>query len=223
MTAHLARIIFLGILAIALATGLARAQEEYPPPQGMGRLVVVASGAMGMPHYSGMAKQIALLGYDVVLVDGNAMEGTQGAGLKTAIEAAVHMPHAIHGKIALVGFSLGGGIDLFYGIGRPDVIAGLVVWYPATSLIHDPAAWADRLQVPVLMFAGEQDNYKGCCLIDTAHKLAEAAHAAGKPFELITYPRTDHDFIPGNRNYNPDSFNDALQRTAARLKQYFGP
>jgi dienelactone hydrolase len=79
------------------------------------------------------------------------------------------------------------------------------------------------LQVPVLMFAGEQDHYKGCCLIDTAHKLAAAASAAGKPFELVTYPRTDHDFIPGSKNYNADSYNDALQRMTARLKQYFGP
>ena len=89
MTARLAGFIFLGVLATILATGSAPAQEEFPPPQGKGRLVVVASGAMGMPYYSGMAKQIAQLGYDAVLVDGNAMEGTQGAGLKTAIEAAV--------------------------------------------------------------------------------------------------------------------------------------
>jgi dienelactone hydrolase len=209
-------------LALAMIAGTARAQEEYPPPQGKGRLVVVASGASGLPFYRGMAQQIAQLGYDAVLFDGNAMEGTQGAGLKTAIEQAIHMPHALPGRLALVGFSLGGGMELFYGTTHADAIAGAVLWYPATGFIHDDAGWASRLQVPVLMFAGEDDTYRNCCLIDSAHKLAAAASAAGKPFELVTYPHTQHDFIPGSASYNPQSYQDALQRMAARLKQYFG-
>lgn len=209
-------------LAITMLAGTARSQEEYPPPQDKGRLVVVASGAMGIAAYRDMAKQIAQLGYDAVLFDGNAMEGTQGAGLKTAIGQALHMPHALPGKLALVGFSLGGGMELFYGTTRPDVIAGAVLWYPATNFIHDDAGWASRLQVPVLMFAGENDTYRNCCLIDNARKLAAAASAAGKPFDLVTYPNTQHDFIPGSGAYNPAAFSDAMKRMAERLKLYFG-
>lgn len=223
MMANRIRIACLSLVVVLVTAGLARAQQEFPPPQGSGRLVVVASGAMGMDAYVGMAKVIAQLGYDAVLVDGNAMEGTQGAGLRTALQAAVHMPHALPGKFALVGFSLGGGMELFYGIGRPEVIAGAVLWYPATTFIHDFAGWANRLQIPVLMFAGEDDTYRNCCLIDNARKLAAAASAAGKPFELVTYPGTQHDFIPGSKNYNPQAYNDALLRMTARLKRYFGP
>ena len=221
--AHPVRLSCLCLLVMLVTTGLARAQQEFPPPQGSGRLVVVASGAMGMAAYTGMAKVIAQLGYDAVLVDGNSMEGTQGAGLRTAIQAAMHMPHALPGKFALVGFSLGAGMELFYGIGRPDLIAGAVLWYPATSFIHDVNNWANRLQIPVLMFAGEDDTYRDCCVIDNARKLAAAASAAGKPFTLVTYPDTQHDFIPGSRTYNPRAYNDALQRMTARLEQYFGP
>ena len=216
------RIAFLAWLIAVMAPGFARAQQEFPPPQGSGRLVLVASGAMGMGAYTGMAKVIASLGYDAVLVDGNSMEGTQGEGLRTAIGQAMRMPHALPGKFALVGFSLGGGMELFYGTTRPDFVAGAVLWYPATNFIHDYAGWASRLAVPMLMFAGEADTYRNCCLIDNARKLQAAASAAGKPFELVTYPDTQHDFIPGSRSYNPQAYNDALRRMTERLKQYFG-
>jgi dienelactone hydrolase len=132
------------------------------------------------------------------------------------------MPHALPGQIVLVGFSLGGGVDLFWGTERADVIAGDVLWYPMTSFIHDYAGFAARQRVPVLMFAGEDDTYRNCCLIDNARKLAAAATAAGKPFELVTYPHTQHDFIAGSPSYNPQSYQDAFQRMAVRLKQYFG-
>jgi dienelactone hydrolase len=42
------------------------------------------------------------------------------------------------------------------------------------------------------------------------------------PFELVTYPNTGHDFIVGGSNYNPQSYKDALDRTAASLKAAFG-
>lgn len=210
------------LLAIATIAGTARAQEEYPPPQGKGRLVVVSSGAMGIAAYRDMAKQIAQLGYDAVLFDGNALQDTTGDRLKQAIIAASKMPHVLPGRLALVGFSLGGGVDLFFGTERADVIVGDVLWYPATNFIRDDAAWARRLKVPVLMFAGESDTYRNCCLIDNAKKLAAAASAAGKPFDLVTYPNTQHDFIPGSASYNPAAFSDAMKRMADRLKQYFG-
>jgi dienelactone hydrolase len=205
------------------APDFARAQQEFPPPQGSGRLVLVISGAMGMPAYNGMAPVIASLGYDAVLVEGNALEGTQGAALRTAIEQARKLPHAQPGKFAIVGFSLSGGIALAYGTTRPEAIAGIVLWCPVTSFLKDFDGWANRLAVPVLMFAGESDGYKNCCLIDTARKLQAAASAAKKPFELVTYPATQHDFIPGQRTYNPQAYNDALQRMTARLEQYFAP
>jgi dipeptidyl aminopeptidase/acylaminoacyl peptidase len=76
--------------------------------------------------------------------------------------------------------------------------------------------------MPVLMFAGESDTFRGCCLIENARTLAQAATAGGKPFELVTYPDTDHDFVKDGAHYNPRSYSDALQRTAARLKDYLG-
>jgi dienelactone hydrolase len=51
--------------------------------------------------------------------------------VKTTIQQAQQMPHALPGKVALVGFSLGGGMCLYYGTQWPDLVTGAVVWYPA--------------------------------------------------------------------------------------------
>lgn len=91
------------LICIAVAT-VARAQQEFPPPQGKGRVVVMASGMSGSGHYVTVAGQIARFGYDVVLFDGNTMEGTHGAGVKTAIQQAQQMPHALPGKVAWSAF-----------------------------------------------------------------------------------------------------------------------
>jgi dienelactone hydrolase len=212
----------IAILAIVSISPLAHAQKEFPPPQGKGRVVVISSGASGMDHYETVAKAIAALGYDVVLYDGNSMEGTKGAALKEAIPQALQMPHALPGKVALVGFSLGGGMSLAYGTNWPDQVAVVIVWYPLTSVFKDIPAFAARMKVPVLMFAGENDKYKDCCLIGTAHAIADAAKTDNQPFDLFTYPKTEHDFVKGGDHYNANSYNDALDKTAAKLKEFLG-
>ncbi len=208
-------------LACIAASAFVSAQQEFPPPQGKGRVVVVASGLSGPPHYTTVSREIAQLGYDVVLFDGSAMEHTHGEAVKSAILQAQQMPHALPGKVALVGFSAGGGESLYYATQWPDLVVGVVVWYPATSFIKNVPGFVERLQVPVLMFAGEKDHYRdGCCTAENARSIADAAKAAGKPFDLYTYPKTDHDFVKDGAHYNAEAYADALQRTSATLKEY---
>ena len=132
------------------------------------------------------------------------------------------MPHALSGKVALVGFSAGGGESLYYATQWPDLVVGVIVWYPATSFIKNVPGLADRLQVPVLMFAGEKDHYRdNCCTADNARNIAAAAKTAGKPLELYTYPNAEHDFVKDGAHYNAEADTDAFQKTADRLKQLF--
>jgi dienelactone hydrolase len=133
------------------------------------------------------------------------------------------MPHALPGKVALVGFSLGGGMSLYYGTQWPDLVSGAVLWYPRNSFIHDVPGFVSRLKVPLLVFAGAKDRHRdGCCLADKDSTLAAASTAAGKPFKLIVYPDADHDFVKGRDHYNPKDYADAFKRTADRLKMYLG-
>jgi len=209
------------VAAFLVTAPAARAQQEFPPPQGMGRLVVLASGVSGPKQYTEVAAEIAKLGYDVVLFDGNAEENTQGKGVKRDIDKARTMPHALPGKVALVGFSAGGGMDLYYGTQLPDDVAGVVVWFPASSFIRDVPGFANRLQVPVVAFAGGKDHFRdSCCTADKDSTLQQAAKSAGKSFELTVYPDANHDFNKGGNNYNPKDYADALQRTADALKMY---
>ena len=210
------------LLATALFVCCAQAQEEIAPPQGKGHVVVFVSGMAGIKHDKALPQAIAALGYDVVVYDSRDMEKTPGMSLRTAIQNAQQMPHALPGKVALVGVSLGGGFALAFGSRWPDLVAVEIVWYPATGFANKIPGFASRITVPVLMFAGESDHYQDCCLIGTARSLAADATAVHAPFELITYPGADHDFIKGGSNYNPTAYNDALEHTTAKLKATFG-
>jgi len=71
----------LGVAMVAtllalLASHGAIAQEELPPPSGKGRVVLMASGATGIPNYRDIARRIAALGYEVMLFDSNNWAGT---------------------------------------------------------------------------------------------------------------------------------------------------
>jgi dienelactone hydrolase len=207
--------------AVPLARGQQMSAQEFPPPQGKGRVVVLSSGMSGPSHYTTVAREIAQLGYDVVLFDGNAEEGTHGEAVKNAIAQALTMPHALPGKVALVGFSLGGGESLYYGSQLGDQVAGIVVWYPANVFIKNVPGFASRQQVPIVAFAGGKDHFRnGCCTAANDQTLAAASQAAGKSFTLTVYPDADHDFVKGGTNYNPSAYADAFQHTADALKSF---
>jgi len=208
-----------GVLAGFAAVPAARAQQEFPPPQGKGRVVVLASGISGPAHYTTVAREIAELGYDVVLYDGTQMVGVHGDGVRADILEAQQMPHALPGKVALVGFSLGGGMYLYFATPWPELVAGAVLWYPQNYFIHDPIGFANRLKVPLVVFAGGKDRAgNDCCLVARDNELAAASIAAGKSFKLIVYPDADHDFAKGGMHFSPKDYADAFKRMAESLK-----
>jgi dienelactone hydrolase len=209
-------------LALMTTTRAAHAQQEFPPPQGKGRVVVMSSGKSGPEHYAEVAKETAALGYDVVLFDGNTEEFTRGEGVLTHIQQAMTMPHALPGKVALVGFSLGGGEQLYWGTKSSDQVAGAVAWYPANQFIKDVPGFAQRLAVPVVVFAGGKDKYRReCCTAAKDQELQQASKAAGKAFDLTIYPDADHDFVKNGEHYNAKDYADAFQRMTDALKLFF--
>jgi len=205
------------------------AQSEHLPPTGKGPLVVMISGQSGPGNYEHVAKDLAAAGYYTVLVDGNDMFVTGGAGegrLRSVIEKGLRSAYARSSQAAVVGFSLGGGATLSYAARMADLVVAVVATYPFTRFISDPRGFVAKIKVPTLVLAGVEDTYKNCCVIDTARKLAEAATTlqAHASFELVEYPDAGHGWnIRGSREWRSDVAADSLGRTIAFLKLHPSP
>ena len=201
------------------------AQKEYTPKDGgTGRVVVLVSGQTGPGNYNELATGLAEQGFDVVLVDGNDFwaKGVAGATLlRGVIENAQTSSHAASGKVGVVGASLGGATALTYAARMPQQVGAVVAQYPLTSFIKDPGDFVGKMSVPVLVLAGTFDTYKGCCLIDIARKLREAAKAGGVPLDLVEYAGVDHGFSTDNTKRR-DIAADSLRRTVEFLRQQLG-
>ena len=224
------------IVAISLLVFLSRAyaedalpsQKAFEPPNGKGRVVVVISGQTGPDNYAYYAKDLAEKGYYAVLVDGNNFWIKGGGGealLRGVITRAQQSPHAVPGKAAVIGFSLGGASSLTYAARMPELVSAVVVSYPDTRYITNADYFVSKIKVPTLVFAGGRDTYKDCCLIETARKLAAAAKApGGKPIlEVVEYPNAEHGWtIKSIRAYNGEITAEGLKRTLDFLHQNSG-
>ena len=199
-------------------------QREYLPKGGTGRVVVVISGQTGASNYTSISQDFADAGYYTVLVDGNDLWVKGGGGnalLQGVIARAQASPHAVAGKVGVVGFSLGGASALTYAARLPEQVATVVAMYPLTSFIQSPADFVGKIKVPVLVLAGTADTYKNCCTIEMARSLADAAkkNADVAPlFVLHEYEGADHGFNM-NTSHQRALVADSRDRAIAQLRQ----
>jgi hypothetical protein len=206
--------------------------EIFPPADGKGAIVIVASGYSGTGFYRDFSSKLAGLGYFTVLLDGKDLIDPGNLGLivpgaenlQRVIADSKSSPQAIAGKVCLVGFSIGGAGVLRYGANLKDQVSAVVAYYPAiTTTGWDLKTFAAGLRTPVLLLAGEQDHYENCCLIESMRELAEAPKTV--PFEYVEYPNAGHCF---NLNiplftYRPQDTADAWARTVAFLNRFHPP
>jgi Dienelactone hydrolase family len=118
--------------------GPADPEINLPPPLGSGRVVMMLSGIDGTAPYKPFAEHVAKLGYYVVVIDGRQIlsDDKQGGDrLAKAITTAQASANAKPGKIAVIGFSAGGGGALAYAERQPEAVAAVIAYYPATSFI----------------------------------------------------------------------------------------
>jgi dienelactone hydrolase len=207
------------------------AQIAYAPDPGPGPVIMVISGQTGPTSYQSYAEELAKLGYYTVLLTGKDILNpalTGEASLKKAIVRAQHSPHALPGKAAVIGFSLGGGGALYNAAPLSDLVSMVVVYYPYTKTwVNKTDMFVNRFRVPVLMLAAQRDRYMECCVVETAQAMEAAAKQNGKKFELVVYPEATHGFNlqTGAKGepmgaYRPDDASDAWRRTVEMLKRY---
>ena len=192
---------------------------------------MVISGRTGPTSYKSYAAELAKLGYYAVLLTGKDIlnpELTGEASLKKAIDRAQHSPHAVPGKVAVIGFSLGGGAALYNAAPLSDLVSVVVAYYPYTKTwANRTDMFVKRFQVPVLVLAAQRDRYVECCVIETAQAVELAAKQNRKKFELVVYPEANHGFnlqtgASGEPTgaYRADDDRDAWHRTVEMLKLY---
>jgi dienelactone hydrolase len=215
-------------VAKALASGGAPDPEiTAVPSSGSGRAVVMLSGIDGTAPYKPYAEEVAKLGYYVLLIDGRSILSEDKLGgdrLAKAIASAQASANAKPGKVAVVGFSIGGGGALAYAESLPDMVAIVIAYYPATSFIAkvtDMKSFVGKFQVPLVAFAGAKDTYNNCCLLETIQSMRSDAQALGKSMDLVVYPDAQHNFIKGVTYRSADA-DDAWKRTTSVLAQYLG-
>lgn len=204
----------------------------YAPDSGRGRVIILISGHSGPTSYKPYAADLAKLGYYVVLLDGkdilNHSQWPDAQQLRKAIERATCSSLAEPGKVAVIGFSLGGGGALLHAAAMPNLVSMVVAYYPFTREWVNKMNWfTRRFSVPVLVLAAQRDRYKECCVVETARAMESSAKANGAKFELVVYPNADHGFnlktgAPGEPNaaYRADDDRDAWRRTTEMLHQY---
>ncbi len=223
LTSQVARRMLAAIACLTLAAH-ASAAAFFAPDSGKGPAVILISGASGTRLYYWYAKDVAKLGYTSILVDGrdiSVRERNSAENLRKLILESQNDPRVTPGKVAVIGFSLGGGGALLFAAPLADTVASVVAYYPDTSRLSNIAEVAARLAVPTLVFAGEKDKYFNCCLIESIREFDAAARAAKAPFELITYPNADHGFNLEGSRYRQDDTADAWDKTKAFFAKTF--
>jgi dienelactone hydrolase len=197
-------------------------REEFVPKSGKGPAVLIISGQTGPDPRRAYAKDVAALGYYVVLLDGNDIHSRTKPGaqnFKDAVATMLASPNSTSKKVAVIGFSLGGGGTLAQAMHQDDSVLGAIVYYPATNWIQNVDGLVGRFKVPLLFLAAGSDTYLNCCLIERAKEIEAAAKKGNKAFEMVVYANAEHGFDLTGRNYRHDYVKDAWSRTEAMLKQ----
>jgi len=116
------------------------------------------------------------------------------------------------GKLALVGFSMGGGYALDMSVILAKEIAAVVTFY-ATFTGPDYS----RAKAAYLCHFAEDDPFEPA---ESVAQMEQELQAAGRPVTVPTYPGTKHWFFEDNRpEYDAEAARLAWERTIAFLHE----
>ncbi|TXT39330.1 MAG: hypothetical protein FD135_2294 [Comamonadaceae bacterium] len=207
--------------AQSASSSSATTSEIYAPVK-PGPAVILISGASGTQPYQAYATQLQKLGYYTLLIDGREILTREKDGLgylKRTIAQSQNASAAVPGKVAVIGFSQGGGGALLHASTLRDQVSAVIAYYPAVSWSPNMNWLAERFAVPILVLAGEKDQYNSCCLIEDIRKLEVAATRKGARFELVSYPQAEHGFNLNIGTFNQADAEDAWSRTQKMLAE----
>ncbi len=116
------------------------------------------------------------------------------------------------GKLAFIGFSLGGAYALDMSVILAEEVAAVVTFYDSY-----PGLDYRRAKAAYLCHFAEDDPFKPA---EAAAEVEQELQAAGRPVTVYTYPGTKHWFFEENRpEYDAQSARVAWERTIEFLHQ----
>ena len=197
----------------------------YPPTKDRAPAVIIGFEWWGLTgHMRAVARRLAREGGYVVIVPdlyhGKVADDPDQAhvlmrGLETDaanhdLDAAMAWLRAspkVKGRIGVMGFCMGGGVALDFGLHNPDLSA-VVMFYGHPNT--DATALA-ALKAPVMAHFGQLDDGIPQAKIDA---FSDAMKKAGRTLKVFTYPGAGHAFMNDTRpSYNPDAARQAWART----------
>ncbi len=155
---------------------------------------------------------------------GQVSRATLRADVSAAIAFLDSQPYVKKGKIATVGFCMGGSVA-FVTATLPGLAAAIPFYggmiaggFPS----GEPEGLADApdIKVPLLLFFGGKDDYIPA---DAVARIEAALTAAGKEHEIVTYPEVGHAFFrESSAALNDHEVKDAWARVQAFLAKHLG-
>jgi carboxymethylenebutenolidase len=130
--------------------------------------------------------------YASKLGQANAMRDTRGL-----LDYLASQPDVAPGKIAVVGYCMGGGLGLAAAGHFPDRISAVAAYHPgrlATDAPDSPHLLAPKLQAKIYIGRASDDESFPDAMKD---RLEAAFHAAGVSYTLETYPAR-HGWVPAD-------------------------
>ena len=184
------------------------AYVAYPEVKGKATAVVVIHEIFGMSDWVQMlTDELAAAGYIAIAPDLLSGMGPNGGGTSSLdanavgkairdlppdqitadLNAVAHyvskLPSA-NGKVVVAGFCWGGGESFRFATNRPSLAAAFVFYGPGPDDVSS-------IRAPVYGFYAGDDARIGA----TVPKTQELMKAAGKTYEVVTYPGAGHGFM----------------------------
>jgi carboxymethylenebutenolidase len=130
----------------------------------------------------------------------------------SGLRFAQQQPGVQADRVGMTGFCFGGGVTWRVAVGLPELRAAVPFYGPPPS-----ADEVSAINAAVLAMYAEQDSR----ITSTAPTIETAMQQAGKTFEKMIYPNTDHAFFndTGTR-YNAEAAQDAWAKMLAWFDRY---
>ena len=191
--------------------------------------VVVIQEWWGLnPQICGVADRVREAGYNALVPDlyhgrvaqnvdeaSHMMDGLDFLGAtREDIRGAVQHLQAMGGKVAVMGFCMGGALTITSAVHIPEMTAGVCYYGIPPKEVADPAA----IRIPMQYHFASRDSW---CNPDAVNALETAMTAAGNPPEIYRY-EADHAFFNQMRPevYSPENAAVSWERSLAFLQKH---